>query len=324
MAMAPPPRQKLWIWFLWLAAFYGVWLTLIVTGNHWQTLKDHWGIAVAMAAGSYVAGSSFAVQSIGMVSAGIFILSRRLRIEWTILGGAMTGSLIGTPLGILFVAPYIPGVWVKVIFAVVWGSFGVLHLYRTREFARAEGMAPRARAFDWRAGLALGFLSGMTVVAVTGVGIDMMIYAVLVLLRRADLKIAVPTSVMIMAFNSVVGIAFKNLTTGVLPGVYENWLAAAPIVALGAPLGVFVVQYIGRAPTLYFVAVLCIGQFGWTMQDEWAHLGYSGLALALGGIVAFNVAFEWLYRLGRDKMPQRELAPAAVPAPVVACDTDGP
>ncbi len=312
-------------WLLWLAAFYTTWLFLIISGDHWQTLAEHWGIAVAMGLGSYVAGStpmgggtvgfpilvllfdqpaqlgrdfSFAVQSIGMLSASIFILSRRQTLEWDMLGPAMLGALIGTPLGILYVAPLVSALAIKVSFAVVWASFGVLHLYRTREFCAADGLAPARPALDRPLGFALGLSCGLTVAAITGVGIDMVLYAALVLLRRADLKIAIPTSVLIMAFTSLIGIGFKSAVTGVQPGVYENWLAAAPIVALGAPLGVFIVNRIGRMPTLYFVAVLCIGQFIWTMHNEWLQLGVSGLTLALAGVLAFNVGFELLHRWG--------------------------
>ena len=50
--------KRLWPFLLWLAVFYGVWLFLVVTGGHWDELREHWGIAVAMALGSYVAGST--------------------------------------------------------------------------------------------------------------------------------------------------------------------------------------------------------------------------------------------------------------------------
>ncbi|MEP2776578.1 MAG: sulfite exporter TauE/SafE family protein [Luteolibacter sp.] len=323
--MSPAPASRLKIWFLWIAAFYCAWLTIVIVGNHWHTLRENWGIAFAMAMGSYAAGStpmgggtvgfpvlvllfkqsamlgrdfSFAVQSIGMTSASIFIIARRQPVEWPMVRWAMLGALIGTPLGILFIAPLVPPLVIKILFAVVWCSFGVLHLYRLKELARHEGLAPGAHRFDRNAGLLIGLFAGVTVAAITGVGIDMVLYAVLVLLCQADLKIAIPSSVIIMAWTSLVGIATKTLFGGVQPGVFENWLAAAPVVALGAPLGAFIVDKVGRAPTLLLVSVLCIGQFAWTMTDEWARLGLTGLAASLGGVLLFNLAFEWLHRKG--------------------------
>lgn len=325
MTIAAPRKNYLWIWFLWLASFYAVWAFLVFGQGRWDDARAHWPMSLAMALGSYVAGStpmgggtvgfpvlvlffgmpaslgrdfSFAVQSIGMVSAAIFIIVRRQPLAWSMLKGAMVGALIGTPLGILFLSPLIPELWIKLIFAVIWASFGLLHLYRINEIASHDGMTEFDERWDFRVGLALGLFSGATVVSVTGVGIDMVLYAALVLLCRADLKIAIPTSVVIMGFTSVVGIVTKNLTTGLQPGVYENWLAAAPIVALGAPLGVFVVNLVGRKPTLLFVAVLCVGQFVWTCSTEHAALGVVGLILSLGAIGVCLLGFERLRAWG--------------------------
>jgi len=249
---------------------------------------------------------SFAVQSIGMTSASIFVLSRRQPLEWVMLRWGLFGSLIGTPLGILFVAPHVSGLIIKVVFAVTWASFGVLHLRRTNDICANIGETPAAHRFDRNVGFAIGLLAGATVASVTGVGIDMILYAVMVLLMRADLKVAIPSSVIIMAFTSVVGIATKNSITGVQPGVAENWLAAAPVVALGAPLGAFIVHHVGRRWTLYFVAILCVGQFLWTMREEFATLGWLGIGCATGAVLALNVAFEWLWRVG-DKLERRSV-----------------
>ncbi len=323
--MHAPKKPNLRPWFIWLGMFFVAWLTIVVAGGHWHSVIDHWGIAAAMAVGSYAAGStpmgggtvgfpvlvllfgepatlgrdfSFAVQSIGMTSASIFVIARRQPIEWPMARWAMAGSLIGTPLGIFFIAPLIPALVIKVVFAVVWCSFGVLHLYRLKEFSRHEGLAPGAHRFDRNAGFLVGLLAGATVASITGVGIDMVLYTVLVLLCQADLKIAIPSSVIIMAFTSLVGVATKNLSHGLQAGVFENWLAAAPVVALGAPLGAFIVDKIGRAPTLFVVSILCIGQFVWTVSQDWEHLGLSGLGAALGGVLLFNLGFEWLHRIG--------------------------
>jgi uncharacterized membrane protein YfcA len=335
-------RFSLGPWFVWLGMFYTAWLFVVIAGDHWHTLVEQWQIAVAMAAGSYAAGAtpmgggtvgfpilvlllkkgamlgrdfSFAVQSVGMTSASIFILCRRQPLEWPMLRWAMLGSLVGTPLGILFIAPLVSALVIKVLFAVVWASFGVLHVYRLKELARHEGLAPGAHRFDRNAGFLVGFLAGLTVAAITGVGVDMVLYAVLVLLCQADLKIAIPTSVLIMSFTSMVGIALKCCVTGVQPGVFENWLAAAPIVALGAPLGAFVVDKIGRSLTLYFVSALCITQFVWTMHNEWMVLGWTGLGIAIGGVILFNVFFEWMHRVGGlvDRRRTRRQSTMTVP-----------
>lgn len=321
----PPLKKRLWIWGVWLAAFYGTWLWLVFGNGLWDTARAHWPMALAMLAGSYVAGStpmgggtigfpilvllfdqpaqlgrdfSFAVQSIGMTSASIFILSRRQPLAWSMLKGAMLGSLIGTPLGIFFVAPLIPSLWIKVVFAVVWCSFGVLHLYRIGEIAGHIGMTKFDERWDFRVGVTMGVLAGGLVASVTGVGIDMVLYALLVLLCRADLKIAIPTSVVIMAFTSLVGITTKNLFTGVQPGVFANWLAAAPVVALGAPIGALVVDLVGRKPTLLLVAVLCVGQFLWTCKQEWPALGFGGFLLSIFAVLLFLLGFERLRAWG--------------------------
>lgn len=328
-------KQYLWLWLLWLAGFYALWLYLIIGLGYWPEAKAHWPIAVAMAIGSYAAGStpmgggtvgfpvlvllfelpatlgrdfSFAVQAIGMTSASIFILARRQPLAWAMLKGAMLGSLIGTPLGIWFIAPYIPGLWIKLVFAVVWASFGLLHLYRLNEIAGHTGMTEFNERWDFKVGCWIGLLSGAAVASVTGVGIDMVLYTALVLLCRTDLKIAIPTSVIIMAFTSILGVIVKNLTTGMQPGVFENWLAAAPVVALGAPLGVFIVALIGRKPTLLVVALLCVLQFVWTMHSEQASLGVTGILLSTLAIGVCLLGFEHLRRWGAKLVGERNAA----------------
>lgn len=327
-----PSLRRLWPFALWLLAFYGAWLSIVLLGGYWETVKAHWPIATAMALGSYVAGSTpmgggtvgfpvlvllfempgslgrnfgLAVQSIGMVSASIFIFSAGRTLEWRLLRPALAGSLIGTPLGAAFVAPFVPDLWVKLLFAVVWASFGIMHLIKIRELVAQHGDGDRYHDRDRPIGLAIG-LAGGVVASITGVGIDMVLYAILVLLYRSDLKVAIPTSVVIMAFTSLVGIATNVLLArwmperyAIDPEVFANWLAAAPVVALGAPFGAIIVNLISRTPTLVFVSILCIAQFVWTVVQE----RVDGLALAgaVLGVLGMNGLFHLLYRWGRGK-----------------------
>ena len=319
---ADRPRLP-WPWFLWLAFFYSGWLSILLIGDHVRAAIEHWPIAVAMSAGSYVAGStpmgggtvgfpilvllfdmpasigrnfSFAVQSIGMTSASIFILATGKPYAKRILLWAMAGSLVGTPIGAAFVAPHANDLFVKLLFAVIWASFGIMTLVRVREMARYEGITRMSPTFERRLGLFVGLFGGAFIASLTGVGIDMLIYTMLVLVLRADLKIAIPTSVMIMAWTSLVGLASNVMLGTVEAEVWYNWLAAAPIVALGAPLGVFVVNRIGRAPTLVFVSILCVGQFVWTLVNERVSVWVG--AIAVVGVLLANLAYHLLYVAG--------------------------
>ncbi|MDO6746407.1 sulfite exporter TauE/SafE family protein [Gilvimarinus sp. 1_MG-2023] len=349
MSITPAKKQHLWVWFLWLALFYLIWVLLLQTEGAIQQAISHWPMALAMAVGSYAAGStpmgggtvgfpvlvllfempatlgrdfSFAVQSIGMVSASIFILARRQPLAWAMLKGALIGGLLGLPPGILFFAPLVPDLWIKIIFAVLWGSFGILHLYRINEISSNIGMTEFDERWDLKVGLTLGFCSSLLAVSVTGVGIDMVLYAALVLLCRADLKIAIPTSVVIMAAGSVYGVIIKSITHSWQPGVYENWLAAAPVVALGAPLGVFIVERVGRKPILLVVAALCVGQFIWTCFAEFGALGWLGVIISLIALGGCLLVFEKLRATGHRLIAKTEEALKHKPAHTQAPPTE--
>ena len=321
--------HRRWLFPVWLAVFYLTWLTIVTVGNYWPVVFSHWPIALTMSLGSYVAGSTpmgggtvafpvlvllfdlpgslgrnfgLAIQSIGMTSATIYILSNNRPVDWRLLSPALLGSLLATPLGAAFVAPFVPDLWIKLIFAVIWASFGILHLVKLRELTSNHGDAEHRCFNDYAIGIAIGLIGGVAS-SITGVGIDMMIYATLVLLYRADLKIAIPTSVILMAFTSIIGICTNLVlsqlapeTYAVDPQVFSNWLAAAPIVALGAPFGALVVNLISRTPTLIAVSLLCIGQFAWMLVHEQV----TGLMLlaAIAGVLIFNLAFHFLYWLG--------------------------
>ncbi|MEO1136377.1 MAG: sulfite exporter TauE/SafE family protein [Pseudomonadota bacterium] len=325
-------RHPYSLFMLWLAAFYAVWLYIIIKNDLWQIVISHWPISAAMAAGSYFAGSTpmgggtvgfpilvllfdmpaslgrnfgLAIQSIGMTSASLYILASRKKLDWALLRPAMLGALFATPLSAGFVAPHTPDLWVKLLFATIWASFGVIHFVKLNAILASEPARIPDAEQDRPIGLIIGVVGGV-VSALTGVGIDMMIYAALVLFYRSDVKVAIPTSVVLMAFTSVIGLTSNLFLTGVnpeqyviTPEMFYNWLAAAPIVIIGAPFGALVVNRLSRQPTLLIVSALCIGQFVWMLIHE----KVTGLPLlsALVGLLALNLFFLRLFQVGERR-----------------------
>ena len=326
------PNRRLWPFVVWLISFCLFWFTLVTLNGHWAQVQSHWGIAVAMLLGSYVAGSTpmgggtvgfpvlvllfelpgaigrnfgLAIQSVGMVSASIFILCNRTAVATSLVRPTFLGTLVGMPIGAVFVAPIVSDIVVKLLFAVIWASFGLLHLAKLKEFISYSGMRRRTEGQERWTGLTTGVLGGV-VASLTGVGIDMMLYVALVLLYRCDLKLAIPSSVLVMAFASVVG-TLCNLVLAFVqpqhysydPEVYYCWLAAAPVVIIGAPLGALVVERIPRGPTLVFVSCLCVVQYVWTAVHE--QIDATTFAVSIAGIGLFNAVFYLMYRIGKSR-----------------------
>jgi len=214
------------------------------------------------------------------------------------LAWASVGALAGLLVGTFGIAPHVPASLVKLLFASVWVNFGILTLVKNREVCGLARIPKLGSVPDIAAALGVGVLGGI-VNSIVGVGIEMILYSVLVLRYRCDLKAAVPTAVSIGAVTSLMAIALHAWIGDIGTEVFYNWLAAGPIVVFGAPLGTYLVSIIPRSRTLFFVSVLCVLQFIWTLSQvtpsswEWVFVAAS--------IVAANLVFHLLYRLGTAK-----------------------
>jgi len=282
-------------WFIvWLVLAYLAWGAIVFAGGWWDDVVAHWRIAVAMVFGSFFAGSTpvgggavgyaalvllmdeparlgrgfaFAIQSVGMTSAAIYALCARRRIAWGVLRWAMVGSLVATPVGVLVVAPLLADRAVSLVFGAAWALFGVFVLVHIGALSRQAGMLERSAKVERTAGLCVGLLAGGLVAGVTGSGADMLLFVLLVTVYRADLRIAVPSGMMLMAFTSIVGIASMVIGRVELPeGLVVNWLTAAPIVLVGAPIGAMVVKVVPRKWVLVAVAALSLLPLVWAVR----------------------------------------------------------
>jgi hypothetical protein len=132
--------------------------------------------------------------------------------------------------------------------------------------------------------------------SVIGVGADMLLYGMLVLLYRTDIRVAIPTAVIQMACTSLLGLGTRMILgvtspqeVSFLEEVLPYWLAAAPVVVLGGPVGTIVSRHIPRVVLLTLVSIMCVAQYAWTCLQQnfnatqmfWATVAVGVLSLVL-------------------------------------------
>ena len=124
----------------------------------------------------------------------------------------------------------------------------------------------------------------------------MLMYTTLVLYLRCDLKIAIPTSVIIMAWTSLVGLA-SNLALGTIePRSGRTGSVAARSSSSARSLGVFVVSRIAaRRPCSS--CPFCASD---NSSDACQHpRGRAIVTVSLLGVVGANAVFHLVYRAGQ-------------------------
>ncbi len=265
-------------------------------------------MALVMVGGSFVAGSTpmgggtiafpalvlgfgrspgmardfgLAIQSVGMTSALLFIVARGIPVERRLLTWSCIGAVVGLALGTFLLAGRVPADWVKLLFATLWITFGAWLVTGTAK----ESSAPRISSNGSDVvliGLIVGVVGG-AVASLIGVGLEMLVYATLVLRFGWGPKAAVPTAVCATALASPVGLLLRAMTAGIDPGVFPDWIAAVPIVIFGAPAGAYISTRMPRAVLLRIIGALVLVQFAVTVNQVWPTV------LQWGGVVALAV-----------------------------------
>jgi uncharacterized membrane protein YfcA len=329
VSATPVPRRRdpLRFWKAYVVVFLLAWLAIVSGFGYWVSVRQHWPMSVVMILGSLVAGSTpmgggtvafpilvllfkqpasnarnFAliIQALGMTSAMLFIIGRKVPLPVRVLVGSTGGAAIGFGIGTFLVAPHVQSSLVKLLFACLWMSFGLLTLFRNTEICNLKGKGPGDTPTAELTGLVAGLIGG-TIASMIGVGVEMAVYTVMVLLFRTDLKIAIPTAVSAAALASIEGAALHIYLGDISSQALFDWFAAGPIVIFGAPTGTYLVSVLPRIKVLYFVAFLCVFQFVWNLQQT-AHSSTEWWFVAVAMLVAI-VVLTTLYRTGRATNP---------------------
>lgn len=250
------------VWILWLIA--------MISGDRFGLFADNWFMSVTMAFGSFIAGAtsegggavafpvmtllfeippptardfSLMIQSVGMTAAGATILFTRTKVEKNALIWASVGGTIGIVFGLEFVAGLFAPAFAKMFFISTWLAFAfalfMINRYRDREVLRRIEPFTNKHAMLL---VATGIIGGI-ISSITGSGLDIATFSLLVLRFRINESVATPTSVVLMGINAVVGFAWKGgVTGGLAAAAWGYWWVCVPIVVIGAPIGAWFIK----------------------------------------------------------------------------------
>ena len=294
-----------------------------------QAVANHWQVSLTMVFGSLVGGGTsegggaiafpvmtkvlavpapqarlftFAIQSVGMGAATLTIVLNRVPVEWRAIRNGAPWAVLGVVVSSLALAPRLDAPSVRLLFTAILVSLA-LALWISRRCApdrrdELERVGSRERAVLFGAGLVGGLLSGAA-----GLGENTIMFALLVLGFRVCERVVTPTTVVLLTVVSWAGFATHVFLMNDFTGpVVDMWLAAVPIVAIGAPTGALICTRMSRDMIVRLLYVLISMEFVSTlllvpMSGERAIL--FGLAIAGFTLICFRIATGGTYRRRR-------------------------
>jgi len=309
-------------------AVWTAWLILLTPSQAFTYLINHWQIAITMMFGSMIAGGtslgggavafpvftkvlhisphdarifSLAIQSVGMSAATIAICFTRIRVEWRIILWGSLGGFLGIFLGAGFLAPILPAPVLKMVFTAILTSFAVTLFALNQGMRTCHLTLPIWTVKEQSVTVIAGFLGGI-MSGLVGNGIDIFTFSVMVLLFRLSEKVATPTSVILMAINAVAGFALQVFVFNDFTNPAQSyWLAAIPVVVVGAPLGAMFCSRLHRQT----IANTLIGLIVIEMVSSILLIPLSPIVIysSFISLIIFSALNYWMYRTQRYELP---------------------
>lgn len=310
-----------------LVIAFVVWIIYMAVTSQWFLFAKNWFMSLTMVFGSFIAGASaegggavafpamtliyritpavarnfsLAIQSIGMTAAAWLIIRNRYKIEYKYLVPASIGGTLGIILGTYYLVPLVPVPFVKMLFVTFWLSFGIVLYYINHVDKRiVVNELNTVPVFDFVLLIIVGIFGG-GLSSLLGSGLDIFSFSYITMRYHLSEKVATPTSVVIMAINTVIGFLLHILIIGDFgPEEFHYWLVCIPIVVWGAPLGAYFISKRTRHFIARFLYLIISAQFigAWLIIKPEGSLLYFTAVIFVFGILFFF----YFSRLGKKK-----------------------
>ncbi len=277
------------IFTAWFLLALSVWGWLFCTYCGWDFLQSHWHYPLIMVLGAFVAGLtpegggavafpvlnvffdidrvlardfSLMIQSVGMTSASIFILTqpdtdrRTYRPLVLMLPVVCAGFVLGMAtlqdLPVYLIQSLFLSMITAFAFSYAWGDHR-----GTREYLQLH-----CRRDYVLLGIIL-VLGGMCA-SLFGTGADILLYSLVVTRFRMTEKTATRMSIITMAATSLFGFAYRHFVESDLQvDQYKVWICAYPVVLFMAPFGAYILSKIHVEWMIKGIVVLNFAQLAY-------------------------------------------------------------
>ena len=316
----------------WYIGMMALWLVLITSLSSLPFLLEHWYYPAIMVLGAFVAGLtpegggavafpvlsifldvdrtmardfSLMIQSIGMTSASVWLLSRKnapLRAYAPVLW-FIPICFVGFVFGMKMLQ-HIPVYVIQALFLSLILTFALAYIVSKH---RGTGpILPVTLGLTDRALLCVILFAGGICASLFGTGADIVLYTLLVTRFRMDEKIATHQSIMLMAAISVLGYGYRFFwDQSLTPYQVQTWLCAYPVVLFMAPFGSYILSKLNVEWMLRGVVLLNILQMAYfkLKAPSLEKLAYSAGFSA----IFFMVFWFTLARLARQAPAEAKL-----------------
>lgn len=300
-----------------VATILAGWLLAMSISDNWHLFGELWEVPVTLALGSFVAGFSaegsgavafpvftkvlhvppeaarqfsLLTQSVGMSMASLVILLRKTPFYSFAIAPAVMGGAIGQALS-AGMNWFVPGAHLKWLFSVHIAALGIALLLQ-----HWSGIERRESVDEKKGGLLLfgsGLIGGFLTINI-GCGADIVAFIILTLLLSSTEKKATPTTVIIMALNSIIGTIITSLSGEWSAWAVSAWQTAIPVVIFGAPLGAFLASKVENPVIFYallsFIGIEVLSTILIVPMQSWVIPVFVAAAGLMCGVVA------WKYR----------------------------
>ena len=226
-----------------------------------------------------------ALQSVGMISAIIYIFCTEIRVHLRAVSWGIAGFLAGAPLGWHWLSGFGATAAGLVVHAAIWAGFGTALMFnRTKIVHDRAGQTPEVQAGAWE--LAAGFAGGVAMSPLAGGCAAIPFYLVLVFGRRIDIRSAMASSLFIMLLSSLFGLRAGPNHGTLESGAFRTWVLVAPMACVGVPLGFRIAARAPVIPALAIIAISCLANGVWVINRVGNSLGSVDLLFAFTALVS--------------------------------------